>query len=332
MLQPADDAGQSPVVVIGDTLWRNRFAADPNIVGKTVKIGSRPFEIVGVAPDAFDGLTVRAVPVAGWLPISTLRALSIPSGLGAALPSRSDRDRPRLSVVGRLTRGRTVGMAAAELVTIGAARDGEAPRAITAPDGSKIPLPRLWSARAILDADNDPNSPNAGLLLLTLVGLVLVVACTNLGNLILSRGAYREHELAVRRALGASRWRLVRELISETVLIVAMAGATTVLLTRALLAFATRELSTPLGALSIEPRLNVPAAVVASGSLLLSMLVFGLDPALPLTRRPSALSLASGSSTTGAGRGSRQRAFIRCRWPSRDLLSIAPRSFEPSPR
>jgi predicted permease len=307
VLQPADDERQAEVVVLGDTVWRRRFAADPDVVGKTVKIGGKPFEIVGVAPGGFAGLTARVVPVAGWVPLSAARMVARPAGLGAA-PPRNERERRHLAVVGRLKRGENVAAAAAALATIGASLDA---RETVAPDRSRVPLPRQWSLRSITLADHNPQQSNFGILLLILIGLVLVVACTNLGNLTLSRGAYRQHELAVRRALGASRSRLVRELCSETILIAALAALCTTALTVTLLAFATREITTPLGALSIEPRLNLAAAAVATGALLLSMIIFGVEPAFALTRRRTAMSLADGNSTIGAGRSSRQRAFIR---------------------
>jgi predicted permease len=308
MIQAEDDARQADVVVLSDRTWRTRFHGDRNIVGKTAKIGGRPFEIVGVAPESFPGLTMRMLSVAGWLPLRTANTLVV----RRLTRPEDERHRARLAVLGRLPSSGALTNASSEIEAIGAARDVEAPtRAIPIGKDSTYRFPRAWTLKSIATADDVPMQANVAVLLLTLVGLVLVVACTNLGNLTLSRGAYRQHELAVRRALGATRWRLVRELFAETVLIATLASICTVLLTQALLVFATQEISTPLGAFSFAPQLNAPAATVSALALAISMLVFGLEPAFALTRRRAAMSLAEGVGTFGAGRNTRQRAFIR---------------------
>jgi putative ABC transport system permease protein len=215
-------------------------------------------------------------------------------------------------MVGRLRRGQPVAAAAAELRTIGDALDVEAPlHEPAAPDGSRPVVRRQWAARLFATLNDDGPATRMGVLLLAIVGLVLIVACTNLGNLTLSRGVHRRHELAVRGALGASRGRLVRELLAETIVIAAAAAVCTVVLTRVLLAAAEIEVPTPLGIFMVEPALNLQAAAVASAALLLSMIVFGLEPALALTRHGVQPSLSVGTATSDPTRGRRQRAFIR---------------------
>jgi predicted permease len=271
-----------------------------------VQIGGRAHEIIGVAPAVFGGLQEGPVPIAGWLPLSTVLALS------PANPQSNPRDRAQLAVVGRLRPGQPLAAAAAELAAIGSALDAEAPiHGFATPDGSRPVVRRQWSARAFPALNDDGPATRMGALLLVIVGLVLVVACTNLGNLTLSRGVYRRHELAVRGALGASRRRLVRELLAETIVIAAAAAVCTTFLTQALVAVASFEIPTPLGIFMIEPALNLPAVAVASAALLLSMIVFGLEPALALTRRGMQLSLSEGTATPDPTRGRRQRAFIR---------------------
>ena len=125
-----------------------------------------------------------------------------------------------------------------------------------------------------------------GAVALGLVALVLIVACTNLANLVLARGTTRQHELAVRAALGASRWRLVREQCTESVLL-ALGGA---VLSIAVLQFLIRVLDVelPIAAswmVSVQPRINTTALITASAALLLALVVFGLEPALQLTRK-----------------------------------------------
>jgi predicted permease len=306
VLQPSDDERAQPVALLSDHLWRLRFDADPTIVGRTLRIGSQPFEIVGVAPASFLGLTAGG-PVRAdlWIPLTTAPRIV---DMGLASPSRDAR---HLSVVGRLAPGQTVDTARAELRTIGASLDTQHP--ITkqpAPDKPRIAVRRTWSSISVSDRRPLPGL-RIDLLLLALTFLVLLVACTNLGNLLLSRGAERAHELAVRRALGGSRWRLVRELLAESGLI-ALAGAfATVPVTQVVMWLTTREVPTGHGVMFVEPSLSLPAMAVAAGALLASMLVFGLEPAIALTRDAASTPLASEAGAAPPRRGRRQRAFIR---------------------
>ena len=304
VIQPADEARRAAVLVLSDSTWRKRFAGDPDIVGKTARIGAERFEIVGVAPSRFGGLQNFGgwAPV-GWVPIT---AAPVVSSAAAA------RDQRRLTVVGRLATGRTVAVAAAELSTIAASLDASYPaRAFRAGDGSPRVVPRQWSAKPVTEAVKPPMPISMDGLLLGLTLLVLLVACTNLANLMLSRGALRLHEYAVRRALGASRWRLVREFMVEGAIITLIAGACTVWLIRVFIAMATVEIPTGFGSISIDPELNLSAILFASAALLGSMVVFGLEPALSLTRNALGVQLTSEAGAAPAARGRRQHALIR---------------------
>ena len=169
-------------------------------------------------------------------------------------------------------------------------------------------------------------------LLVGLTLLVLLVACTNLANLMLSRGALRLHEFAVRRALGASRWRLVRELIVEGAIITVIAAGSAIALTRVMMALATLEVPTAHGPVFIDPELNVSALLFASTALLVIDDRFwsraGAQPYAQYRQRPS-------------GERSRRRRLQRehddsgrssaGRWPSRPASSLSRRfSSEPS--
>jgi predicted permease len=306
-IQPADDTAVASVVVISHRLWRHRFGADPGIVGRSVRIGSRVFEIVGVMPESFTGLQrAQGLSASMWIPTRAAEQFA-----NRAAVDPADRDRRQLSVLGRLKPGRTAQNAAAELAAIGNRLDAALPLHNVLHDGRRPVIPRRWSGALVNDRNLDAPPVRVDVLILGLVALVLVVACTNLANLMLARGTMRQHEIAVRRALGATRWRLVRELCIEGVIIATLGGVAALLVTRVLLVVMTVELPIPRGTFSLESRLNLPALIVASGTLLLSLLVFGLEPAIQLTRRSVAVDLAGGSGTAGTPRSRRQRTLIR---------------------
>jgi predicted permease len=155
-----------------------------------------------------------------------------------------------------------------------------------------------------------------GLTLVALVALVLVVACTNLANLVLARGTTRQRDLAVRRALGASRWRLVREQCTESLLLAAAGAVASFVVFQILRVLMNAEFSLmlPTGAhlmLAIRPALNVQVFGVAATSLLLSLAVFGLEPALHLTRALDVRGALAASAGIGRPRAARQRALLR---------------------
>jgi putative ABC transport system permease protein len=222
-----------------------------------------------------------------------------------------DRDRRPLTVLGRLSAGRTAQTAAVELAAIAGRLDMAFPVHNVLQDGRRQAVPRQWSGARLTDPDLDAPPVRLDLLILALVGLVLIVACTNLANLMLARGTMRQHEIAVRRALGASRWRLVRELCAEGVIIALLGGFAALLVTRVLLVLMTVDLPIPRGTFSLEPRLNVQALMVASSALLFSLLVFGLEPAVQLTKKTVAADLVATTGMASPPRSRRQRTLIR---------------------
>ncbi|HET7217043.1 MAG TPA: ABC transporter permease [Vicinamibacterales bacterium] len=297
VLHASDSERRTPVVVIGERLWRQFFGADPSVIGRPLRIGVQQFDIVGVVTEGFAGLMANAVGADAWIPLETIGLTS------QAVAARIAPDRRQLSIVGRLAPGRSIASASAELQAIGLQIESEVGQRSGRPQST-------WRAVPITDSRQMPPL-RVDLLLLAATFLVLLVACTNLGNLLLSRGAARIHELSVRQALGASRWRLVRELLAETFWIAALASAATVLVTRGLMWLVTMELPTVAGSFAIEPVLRAPALLVASAALLASVLLFGLEPAVALTRSTLSVHLASESGPSPVRRRRRQRAFIR---------------------
>jgi putative ABC transport system permease protein len=305
-IQAQDDERSAPVIVLSDRLWRMRFGADPNVVGTLVRLGEQPFEIVGVAPRDFHGVlrgAGRPRRAIAWIP---LRAMSLlPGAARDTLGSRA------LTAVGRLGDETAITYAAGEIPVIARRLDAVSPRQVTqGPNGAPVTIPRQWDVVPV-DAITY-SSDRFPWLLLVIASMVLLVACTNLANLMMARGTTRQHEFGVRRALGASRWRLVREQCAESVLIALIGGAAALAATRWLLATLPGTTLVVFGeVLPFEPRLSVSVLLFAAGALLLSLLTFGLEPAFQLTRKPLTSDLASEAGTGSVRRARRQRALIR---------------------
>jgi hypothetical protein len=218
-------------------------------------------------------------------------------------------------VFGRLGPSSTVARTSAELTAIAASLDSTFPPLTGARD--PISTARPWRAKSFVDiAGDDDILGRVGLTLVALVGLVLVVACTNLSNLVLARGTTRGRELAVRRALGASRWRLVREQSTESLLIVIGGALASYACFHALRVLMSADFTVvlPFGApwtLEIRPALNRTAVYVAVGSLLTSLVVFGLEPAFRLTRTLDIRGVLAAGGGAGNPRTGRQQVLLR---------------------
>ena len=309
LIEPVDDEQHLRVAVLGHTLWRTRFDADPAVIGRHVRIGGEPFVIIGVSPRSFTGTNGWIGGTEVWLPLSVE-----PTG-GESKPGMSAREWRRLVVFGRLAPSVTVGQASAELAATSASLDARYPSPALTNAGQSE---RRWTAKTVAAIEREDNPTRRfGFALVALVSLVLVVACTNLANLVLSRGAGRQKELAVRRALGAPRWRLIREQCMESVML-AMLGAIASYLAfeglRVLIGTDINMSSFPAGGrltLEIRPVLDARAVAVAAAALLLSLVVFGLEPAVQLTRSADVRGALADGAGTGNPRGPRQRMLLR---------------------
>jgi predicted permease len=276
----SEQAGAAPVVVLSHAFWMRRFKGDPSIVGQTVRIRNSVLTIVGVAARGFNGLSVVAPDL--WLPVTMVAAVS-PEGSDLALTNRG---MTWLLMGGRLERDVSRAPASAQTAAIGAALQRSiSPDAFRAP-GSRDPAPIVWSAEVATPIPYGLRGIAGTFLalLLTLVGIVLVIACANLAGVLLARATGRRREIAVRPAVGAARARLVRQLLTETVLLFGLGGAVGLLLARVMTSLL----------VSLLPQFRYPVTLstpldgtVVTFALVLSFVaavLSGLAPALHASR------------------------------------------------
>jgi predicted permease len=300
MIEDADDSseGDHPVVVISDGFWKRSLGNDPSVLHHTLKLGDSVFEIVGVAPPEFFGTKVGVAPDA-WAPLSM--AQIIPPGWGKYHENFSE----SLYILGRLKPGVTMDRATANVNILFAQILRSFPDAkLTQENLERLAHAHVQlesMARGVSDLRHTYSEPLK--VLMAIVALVLLIACANIANLLLARSTARARELALRQALGARRTRLIRQLLTESLLLALTGG----MLGVGLAAAANRILlgmiahgsdSVPLD-VSLNLRLLAFTFAVAVGTAML----FGTLPALRATRVPLTDSLKSGRGAySGAGR------------------------------
>jgi len=277
LLLPADETSGEAVTVIGEKLWRSRLGSDPAVVGKTIQVNGAPFVVVGVAANGFRGTAFGVAPDL-WIPIGSWPRLA--TGRFASLDLQK-RGWSWLSVFGR--RNVDVSIAQVQSAVDVAVQQEKAAFPNDAPDDLRLRVrPTLADAAGFGESGN----PVGFLAMLgAAVGLALAIACANLGNLLLARAEARRREIAVRQALGASRFRLLRQLLTESVALALLGGSAGLLVAGWALALAER-LPLPGGvsfatfAPSLDPRAFVFALLVSVAT----GLAFGLLPALHASR------------------------------------------------
>lgn len=295
-----DKPGATPVVVLSASVWKSRFARDPDVIGSPVKIGGHQFEVIGIAPEAFRGLRRRGGfgQTEAWVPLSM--APSLAARWSQQDPSR--RNQPWLSVVGRLASGRTKSDANAEFRLMADRIDAAAPlpdRPLVA--GGSVPQKREWQALGVDAGVSLSEARDVFRVVLMLPALVLIVACTNIANFALSRGLTRRSEFGIRLAIGASRWQLIRGQLAEYSIVAALGGVGGLVVANGLLVFVTTTIRTMFGDVP-QYRIDAPidgAVILAVGlDALLALLVAGLIPAIQLTRQTLRQAMASDEAST----------------------------------
>jgi predicted permease len=261
-------AGADPVVVLDESAWHARFGSDPAIVGRTMLINGHPFVVAGVVPSSFTAFSEAAV----WIPVTQHAAAFSGSTLLGDWASKGG-----VRFYARLRDGVSIGAAQGELGGLAAALHRERPA--DTPDGEWL---EVVPAGKYLSLDEASGAAVA--LVAALVLLVLVTACMNLGVLVLARTLGREREFGLRLAVGASRGRILRQLLTEHLLLGGVGAVTGCVVAAVATRVFVAVTSLPPG---LTPRFGWRSVAAAAALAVFSALVFGLTPALQAIR-PSA--------------------------------------------
>src|SRR6516225_4092693 len=284
-----DEVGAAPVVLIGEDLWRRKFSRSPDILGKSIRLGPKGYTVVGIVPASFhlnlpsfrDGEIF--VPAGQW---DNPLLLNRGAGLG-------------FHGIARLKPGVTVQQARADMDAVSRNLAAAFPDTDKGISANLIPVKQqmVGYVRPLL------------LVLLAAVGFVLLIACLNVANLMLARSTVRAREFAIRAALGATQARVVRQLLAESVLLGLIGGAIGLLLaslgTRA--ALATLPSTLPRAE---QIGLDAHVLIFTAGTAILAGILFGLTPALKMSRTAENESLKEGGRSSSGTRHRAQGVFV----------------------
>ena len=301
------DAG----VVIGHGLWQRRFNADPQVIGRPISINNQTVTIIGVAAPQFTGM-MRGISSELWIPASAMPLLEPGRALVESRGSRW------LVLVGRLKPDTSVEQASAHFDLLTREMQEKYPEEWKSSQGDgtirELFVTVLTERDARIRPDVQTDAFALVALLVTIVNLVLLIACMNLAGMLLARAVVRRREIAIRLSLGASRWRIIRQLVTESVILSLIAGAAGVALTVWMLELVVASMpALPEGIrLALDLGVDWRVLLYAIGFSTVTGVLFGLAPALQSSRTDVSTTLKddSGAFATGHRKSRSRRALV----------------------
>ena len=295
---PEEDKPGHFVAVVSYSLWVREFGSDPNLVGQTITLNQTPFAVIGVAPPGFKGTFLLGPPDQFWIPLATYKQVTA----GVFAQFIEHRRGLLMNAFGRLKPGVSVMQAETQVGEIGERLAREYPN-----ENSGRGIAVRPTAEGAVGINFRGQFLMAGGLMFAVTGVVLLIACVNLANLLLARAASREKEISIRTALGAGRWRVVRQLLTES-LVLSLAGGALGLV----VAYASRDalwsFRPPfLDENAVNLALDARVFLFTLGVSVVTGLVFGLIPALRVSRPDISESLKVGGRQGGAWGNNRLR-------------------------
>ena len=284
-LPEEDRAGGNPTAILGDGFWKRKFGASKDILGKTIHLGGKPYTVIGVAPSQITGISPSDVyvPIGQWTD-PTFLDRRIAMGMNA---------------IGRVKPGVTLEQAQADMKAVAQSL------ALTYPEANKDSSIHIVS----LKQDVVGNVRGILLVLLGAVGFVLLIACANVGNLLLARSTGRTREFAIRSALGAGASQIIRQLLTESVVL----GLTGGLIGFVLARFATKTIATALTEFlprADEITMDFSVLIFTAAISIVTGLLFGLAPAIKMLRPQLSETLKEGGRGNSGTHHRTQRAFV----------------------
>jgi len=308
MLTDEDDRteGDHPVAIVSDSWWKRSFSRDPSVLNKKISIGSAVFSVVGVAPPEFFGTKVGESPDL-WIPLSMMQSVP-PHWQGY-----KDNFTEPLYIMGRLKPGVSLQQATTNVnllyqqILRGFPDAPLTQQNLALLKQSHVPLTPMSTGLSALRREfSDPLK-----ILMAVVALVLLIACANIANLLLARSTARARELAVRQALGAARSRLIRQLLTESLVLALAGGALGIVFATGASRLLLRMVSGGLETLPLNVSINIKLLLFTLAVTLVTAVLFGTIPAFRATRLQLTESLKDGGGTSsGAAKSPLAKALV----------------------
>lgn len=292
-LEGEDQPGGDKVMVLSERLWQRSFAADPDIVGTSIRLDGEPYTVVGVAPQE------------SQFPDTDAAELFVPLAMDKAEAHRADRS---LFVLARLRPDATAEQADSAMAIIGQQLAQEFPDTNAEWTAEAQSLREFRTAVASRIAGGSVN--RIVLLLGGIVGFVLLLCCSNVANLLLQKSSAREREFAVRSAIGAGHWRLVRQLLTESLVLALLGGITGIALAYGLLKLIVLRIPRQLPSYLDEFKLDPSSLAFMTGISLLTAILFGLVPIYTALKAKLANALRASGDSAGQAGGKRLRGLL----------------------